>query len=83
MYFGSRTMAVHLLRGALGFAALCAAFATMKSTVWPSIVLLPAALYLFRGCAVCWTLGLVEMVVMTAHRYHERRVQLVPGARPR
>jgi len=55
----------------------------MKSTVLPSIVLLPAALYLFRGCAVCWTLGLVEMVVMTAHRYHERRVQLVPGARPR
>lgn len=68
MYFGNRTIGLHLLRGVLGVAALYVSLSTAGRTVWPSLVLLPAGLYLLKGCPMCWTVGLIETVVMTVRR---------------
>lgn len=69
MTFGSRRLSVHLIRGVGGFVALGAALATMNTTLWPSLVLLPVSLYLLRGCPMCWTIGLFETLAM---RFHQR-----------
>ena len=69
MVFGNRSLAVHLARGIGGFGAFAGALATMNQTLWPSIVLMPAAIFLLRGCPVCWTIGLFETIAM---RLHER-----------
>lgn len=68
MYFGNRTIGLHLLRGVLGVAALYVWFSMAGRTIWPSLVLLPAGLYLLKGCPMCWTVGLIETVVMTVRR---------------
>ena len=67
MTFGSATLLIHLARGLGGFAALGASLATMNTNIWPSIVLLPAALVLLRGCPVCWALGMIETVAIRIH----------------
>ena len=69
MTFGNRNVLVHLAKGIGGLGALWAALATMNSTLWPSLVLLPLSLYLLRGCPVCWTIGLFETIAM---RFHQR-----------
>ncbi len=74
MVFGNRTIGLHLLRGILGVAALYAAFSTMNDTVWPSIILLPAAIFLLKGCPLCWTMGLIETIVMAVHKRNERKL---------
>jgi hypothetical protein len=71
--FGNRTIALHILRGVLGVAALYGSLSTMNHTIWPSIVLLPAALYLLKGCPMCWTMGLIETIVMAVHKRNERK----------
>jgi hypothetical protein len=69
--FGNRSLAVHLARGILGVAALSASLATIGHTIWPSLLLLPLSVYLLKGCVMCWTVGLIETLVMTVHRHHE------------
>ena len=64
--FGNKTVGVHLLRGILGFGALYLSFSTMNSTIWPSLILIPAAVYFLKGCPTCWTVGLIETIVMRA-----------------
>lgn len=49
MVFGNKTISLHILRGVLAAAAIYASFATMTSTIWPSIILLPGAVYLMKG----------------------------------
>ena len=39
MIFGNRTLAVHLLRGAAGFAALYVALRLIGTSGWPSLLL--------------------------------------------
>jgi hypothetical protein len=73
MYFGNRTIGLHFLRGVLGIAAFYVSLSTAGRTVWPSLVLLPVGLYFLKGCPMCWTVGLVETVVMTARRRNERK----------
>lgn len=64
--FGNRTVALHLLRGLLGFAALWGAlFAGLGMA---GIVLLPVALVLMKGCPTCWAIGLVETVARRVRR---------------
>lgn len=65
--FGNRTVALHLLRGVLGFAALGGAL--FGGSVLAAVVLIPAALVLMKGCPTCWTIGLVQTV--------QRRLQRV------
>jgi hypothetical protein len=73
MLFGSRTIVLHLLRGAAGLACLYGVLATIGRTWWPSIILLPAAVFFLRGCPMCWTMGLIETIVMTIHKFNERK----------
>jgi hypothetical protein len=73
LFFGNKRISVHILRGILGCAALYGALSTMNSSVWPALILLPAALYLLKGCPMCWTLGLIETIVMAVHKRNERK----------
>ena len=73
MTFGNRTIAIHLIKGAGGFAALALSLWTLESSVLPSLVLIPLALYLLRGCPTCWTLGLMETIAMRVHARREGR----------
>lgn len=59
--FASKSLGEHLLRGAIGVAALAGAVA-YGGLVWPVAVLLPVALVALRGCPACWTIGLVQTV---------------------
>jgi hypothetical protein len=61
--FGSRTITHHLVRGLIGAGA--ATWALFESEVhpWLALLAIPVALLAFRGCPMCWTLGLVETVV--------------------
>jgi hypothetical protein len=54
---------MHLLRGATGIAALALAVHFQRH-VWPVILGMPLAIWMFRGCLVCWTTGLIETVAM-------------------
>ena len=59
--FGSKSLIGHLLRGVTGFLAVYWAF-THQSEPVLSVLSIGAALVLFRGCPVCWTVGLIETV---------------------
>jgi hypothetical protein len=63
--FGSRTILGHLVRGIVGIGALVAASLVSGSypAVW--VVAIPIALIAFRGCPMCWTVGLAETVIGT------------------
>lgn len=58
--FASRSVPVHLVRGALGLPMILAAFALVP--VWGPLMLLLAvpAVLLLRGCPTCWALGLAQ-----------------------
>jgi hypothetical protein len=49
VFFGSKTIGIHLFRGFLGFAGLYLAIRTMSSALWLSVILLPAVLFLWKG----------------------------------
>jgi hypothetical protein len=58
--FASKSLSDHLVRGAIGFGALIAAFALLPVVGPISLVLAPVGLLALRGCPVCWVLGLAE-----------------------
>ncbi len=65
--FASGTLLEHLARGVAGFSALVVALALgQPGNAWPLVLLAlllgGAALFAFRGCPVCWTIGLFETV---------------------
>jgi hypothetical protein len=72
--FGNKTIGLHILRGVLGLAALYVSFSTMNEKIWPSLILLPAAVFLLKGCPMCWTMGLIETIVMAVHKRNERKL---------
>ena len=59
--FGSKPLIGHLLRGLTGFVAVYWAF-THQSEPVLSVLSIGAALLLFHGCPVCWTVGLMETI---------------------
>jgi len=61
--FESKTVTAHLVRGAIGFAAIGGAIAAGAAHPWILIVAVPAALFALRGCPMCWILGLVELAL--------------------
>jgi len=67
MIFGNKTLPLHLLRGVLGFGALAGSLATANTTIWPTLVLMPFALWMLKGCPICWTIGLFETVALRLH----------------
>jgi hypothetical protein len=69
LYLGSKTIGVHILRGVLGFTAFFVSLATLGTTIWPSLFLLPAALYLLKGCPMCWAAGLIETITTSGGKH--------------
>lgn len=67
MTFGNRSLALHLLRGAIGFTALAASLTTVNQSWWPTLVLMPVALWMLKGYPVCWTVGLFETLANKLH----------------
>jgi len=67
------------LKGLIGFASLYVCLNTVRHQVWPSLVLLPIVVYLFKGCFMCWTIGLIETIVMTVHKHNEGKITDQPG----
>jgi len=60
--FGNKSILVHLLRGILGLGSLLIALKGYDLVGWPALLLLPVALWMLKGCPVCWSIGLVESV---------------------
>jgi hypothetical protein len=59
--FGSKSLCGHLLRGSTGFVAVYWAFMHQSEPVL-AVLAVGVALVLFRGCPVCWTVGLMETI---------------------
>ena len=64
MAFASPTLTEHLARGVIGFAALTAAVLTIPVYPWLGVALMPVAVLALRGCPICWTTGLIEILAM-------------------
>ncbi|WP_427887218.1 hypothetical protein ACQHIV_30035 [Kribbella sp. GL6] len=62
MTFASTSVPRHLLRGAIGFGSLIAAFALIPVVGAWSLLLLPVTFLAFRGCPTCWVIGLLETI---------------------
>jgi len=62
IFFASRSIIEHVLRGVIGVGALWAAIAIAANYPWASLALGVVMLIAFRGCPMCWTIGLVETV---------------------
>ena len=71
MVFGNRTLAIHLARGLVGIGAMAASILTMDRHWWPSLVLLPVAVWMLKGCPVCWLVGLFETLAHAVLRRSE------------
>jgi len=70
--FASNTLTEHILRGAIGIGALWLAVAIAATHPWSSLALGVVVLIAFRGCPICWTIGLFET---TRHQW--RRWQIL------
>jgi hypothetical protein len=58
--FASRSLGVHLARGAIAVAAVVgAAIGSSVVGAW-ALLLVPVALVALRGCPTCWIVGLLE-----------------------
>jgi hypothetical protein len=66
MTFASRSVAVHLLRGGVGFALLAVALAQIEAHAGWSLVAFVLGVVALRGCPMCWTLGLLETLAARA-----------------
>ena len=60
MAFGNRSLAVHVLRGVLGFGSLVLALKGYDIVGWPALLLMGIAVWALKGCPICWTIGLFE-----------------------
>ena len=65
--FASATLREHLIRGVIAFSALSWAL-LHQDRVLASLLAFAVALIAFRGCPMCWTIGLVETLV---HRQND------------
>ena len=72
MAFANRSLAEHLLRGAIGFATMIVAVNVADRHPWSSLLLDILALLAFRGCPVCWTTGLLETLALRVLRRYEK-----------
>lgn len=68
--FASASLAGHLLRGAIAIALLFWAFRHQTQTTL-SLMAAVGALIAFRGCPICWTVGLIETLMQKFKRSAE------------
>ena len=59
MAFASKSLARHLLRGVIGFAALVAGLTLGTGGTPAALALLVVTPIAWRGCPTCWTVGLL------------------------
>jgi len=71
--FASNSLIEHIARGFIGVAALWYAILIATGRPWLSLALGGLALLAFRGCPVCWTVGLIETAAPTWRRFFSRR----------
>jgi hypothetical protein len=64
--FKSRTIPRHLIKGVLGVGFLAIALIYGPTLGWWTLLPLALAFASFRGCPMCWTIGLIETVL---HRH--------------
>ena len=57
--FASRTLTEHLLRGVLGFGSMWGAFLIAETHPLGAAGLAALMLLAFRGCPMCWAMGLL------------------------
>jgi hypothetical protein len=60
--FASKTVAAHLLRGAIAAALIVWAIAHQSSDPAFALVAGVLAMVAMRGCPLCWTVGLFETI---------------------
>ncbi|MFD2469331.1 hypothetical protein [Amycolatopsis silviterrae] len=58
--FASKSLPVHLARGAIGFGLIAASIALAPVVGWASLLALPVGVLALRGCPTCWAIGLVQ-----------------------
>ncbi len=68
--FASKTLTEHILRGAAGIGALWYALTIAETHPWGSLALGALVLLAFRGCPICWTIGLFETAKQHVSKYH-------------
>jgi len=68
--FCSSSIGVHITRGLLALALIVAAIATFTTHPYLAIPAAIGAVFLLRGCPMCWLIGLFETV---ANRRAQRR----------
>lgn len=61
--FRSGSVAGHILKGILGFGFLAIALLYAPVLGWWTLVPVAGALVCFRGCPMCWIVGLVDTVL--------------------
>lgn len=66
--FASRALIEHISRGAVGIGALWAAVTIAASHPWSSLALGALVLLAFRGCPICWTIGLFETIAQQGRK---------------
>jgi hypothetical protein len=67
-FFASESLAGHLLRGGVAITLLFWAIQHQAERV-PSLLAAAGALIAFRGCPICWSIGLVETLVQKLKRH--------------
>lgn len=72
--FASNTVIEHLLRGVAGMALLWLAIDIAYTHPFASLGLGIVVLIVFRGCPVCWTIGLFETVYVKYVRFKNRQL---------
>lgn len=58
--FATRTLAGHLLRGAIAFTLLWWALRHQHTHTATSLLAAAGAMWAMRGCPICWAIGLAE-----------------------
>ncbi|WP_280430909.1 hypothetical protein [Nocardia brasiliensis] len=58
--FASRSLPVHLAKGAIGFGLLAASLALLPILGWIGLLLVVPGLVALRGCPTCWAIGLAQ-----------------------
>jgi len=58
----SRSVSLHLLRGAVAVALIALAFGFGLDRIWLTAPALIGAVVLMRGCPACWFAGLIETI---------------------
>ena len=73
--FASKTLIEHILRGAIGLCFLWFAIDLAYTKPLLSLGLGIITLIAFRGCPICWTIGLFETIYLRYIRFKTRHAR--------